>query len=133
VWALANAGFPARCLHVVAALGIADRIDDSPIPVDALASASGVDSGALDRVLRLMAAHGVFERHIDDGYRHTSASRLLRGDHPMSMRPFVQMAALPMMWGSLTELGRSWKLLSQTACGPTCGTGPARPPSSPAR
>jgi C-methyltransferase len=104
--AVATAGFAARCLHVVADLGVADQIEESPIAVRALASALGVDADALDRVLRLLAAHGIFEHH-PDGYRHTPASRLLRSDHPMSMHPFVVMSGIPLMWGSLNGLAGS--------------------------
>jgi predicted enzyme related to lactoylglutathione lyase len=106
LWALSTAAFPARCLQVAADLGIADRIDDLPIPVHDLAAAAEVDSDALDRVLRLLAANGVFQNHTG-GFGHSPASRLLRSDHPMSMRPFVAMTALPMVWGSLAELERS--------------------------
>jgi C-methyltransferase len=106
LWALSTALVPARCLHAAADLGIADRIDDLPVPVHDLAAAANVDPDALDRILRLLAAHGVFHRHTG-GFGHSPASRLLRSDHPMSMRPFVAMAAMPMMWGSLTQLQRS--------------------------
>jgi len=58
VWRLANAGFAARCLQVVAELGVADRIDEAPVPVAALASSCAVDIDALDRILRLLAVHG---------------------------------------------------------------------------
>lgn len=59
VWALTTNGFPARCLHVVAGLGVADTIGDQPVTVDHIAATAGADSGALDRVLRLLAAHGI--------------------------------------------------------------------------
>lgn len=106
LWALATAGFAARCLQVVADLGVADRLDDEPVPVAALAAACGSDPDGLDRVLRLLAAHGVFARGTD-GYRHTAPSRLLRGDHPMSMRAYARMMGLPPIWGSATELAHS--------------------------
>jgi hypothetical protein len=61
VWALATAGVVARCLQVIAELGVADRIGDGSVPVDELGSSCGVDPGALDRVLRLVVEHGVFE------------------------------------------------------------------------
>jgi C-methyltransferase len=81
VWTLSTAGFAARCLHLVADLGVADRIGDSPVPVTDLADSCAVKADALDRVLRLLAAHGVFEKQ-DGGYGHTLSSRLLRTDHP---------------------------------------------------
>jgi C-methyltransferase len=106
VWGLATAGFAARCLHVIADLGVADRIGDKPVTVSELASSHGADPDALDRVLRLLAAHGIFEGQ-HGSYGHTPASRLLRSDHPMTMRPFAQMMGLPLTWGSLTGFKHS--------------------------
>jgi O-methyltransferase len=106
VWALATAGFAARCLHVVADLGVADHIDDHAVSVGDLAARCGVAADPLDRVLHLLATHGVFDRH-GDAYAHTSASRVLRDDHPKTMRPFAQMMGLPLAWGALTELQHS--------------------------
>ena len=103
VWALSTAGFAARCLHVVSELGVADRIGDEPVPVKELAASCGVDSRALDRVLRLLTTQGVFDRQ-DGGYGHAPSSLLLRDGHPMSMRAFGQMMGLPLIWGSLQEL-----------------------------
>jgi len=65
-----------------------------------------VDADALDRVLRLLTVHGVFARHAD-GYAHTPASRLLRGDAVPTMRPYARMAGLPLWWNSLAALERS--------------------------
>jgi hypothetical protein len=45
-------------------------------------------------VLRLLSAHGVFQR-IGDAYAHTPASQLLRTDHPQSMRAFARMQGFP--------------------------------------
>jgi predicted transcriptional regulator len=68
--ALSTAGFAARCLHVVADLGVADRIGDQPVTISELASSCAADPDALDRVLRLLAAHGIFEwQH--GSYSHT--------------------------------------------------------------
>jgi C-methyltransferase len=105
VWGLATADVAARCLHVVATLGVADRIDTGAVPVTVLAEACHADPDALDRVLALLAAHGVFTR-TGDGYRHSPASELLRDDHPRSMRSFAQMMG-QMTWSSLTELEHS--------------------------
>jgi hypothetical protein len=106
VWALANAGVAARCLHVVTELAVADRIDAAPVPVGDLAAACGADADALDRVLRLLTVHGVFARHAD-GYAHTPASRLLRGDAVPTMRPYARMTGLPLWWDNLACLERS--------------------------
>jgi C-methyltransferase len=106
VWTLVNICVAARCIHLIAELGVADHIEDQPVSVDELASSCAVNPDALDRVLRLLAAHGVFDRQ-DGTYRHTPASRLLQSDHPMTMRPFARMMGLPLGWDSLTELAHS--------------------------
>jgi hypothetical protein len=94
IWTLTNAYVPAACLHLVADLGVADRIDDEPIPVAELAATLDADPDALDRVLSLLAAYGIFERTAG-GFGHTAASQLLRSDHEMSMRAFPRMNGLP--------------------------------------
>jgi C-methyltransferase len=106
VWTVATAAVAARCLHVVAELGVADSIGNDPVTVHALASSCNADPDALDRVLRLLAAHRFFE-YRSDAYLHTPSSRLLRSDHPMSMRAFVRMMGLQALWGSLTTLEHS--------------------------
>jgi hypothetical protein len=106
IWALSTAAVAGRCIQVVAALGVADHVGDEPVAIDALAESLGTHPDALDRVLRLLAAHGVFERG-DGTYRHTPASRLLRTEEPRSMRAFPQMMGLPGLWGPLTELEHS--------------------------
>ena len=106
VWTLTNAAVAARCIHVIAELGVADIVGDQPVQVRELASSCGADADALDRVLRLLVAHGVFQLQAG-AYAHTPSSRLLRSDHPMSMRAFTRMMGLPSMRGCLTSLDHS--------------------------
>lgn len=87
-----------RCLHLVADLGVADHLGDEEQRSAAdLAAAMGTHPDALGRVLRLLAAHGIFELH-GETVRHSPASQLLRTDHPQSMRAFVRLFGLPVMW-----------------------------------
>jgi len=95
-----------RCLHVVADLGVADALDDTPRTAADLAAAVGAHPDALSRVLRLLAAHGVFEMQ-GDQFSHSPASRLLRTDHPQSMRAFAQMFSLPVFWATFEALDHS--------------------------
>ena len=106
VWAISTSLAPARALHIAADLGVADHIGHEPVPVERLAERCGVDAGALDRVLRLLVAHGVFE-HDGGGYRHSDASQLLRENHPHSMRAFARMIGLPVIWDSFGALASS--------------------------
>jgi hypothetical protein len=95
-----------RCLHAVANLGVADALDDTPQSAAALAMATGAEPAALDRVLRLLSAYGVFE-HRKGLIAHTPASRLLRTDHPQSMRSLARMFGLPGIWAVMGELEHS--------------------------
>lgn len=92
-----------RCLHVIADLGVADALDEVPRPASELAAAVGANADALARVLRLLAGRGVFEMD-GDLVSHTAASRLLRSDHPHSMRAFVQTFGSPVNWKMYEEL-----------------------------
>ena len=95
-----------RCLHAVANLGVADALAGSPRGSAALAQDTGADPAALDRVLRLLSAYGVFEYH-DGTVTHTPASQLLRVDHPQSLRPVVRMFGLSAFWDAVGQLEHS--------------------------
>lgn len=119
-----------RCLHVIADLGIADHIDETPRSARDLAGEVGVAPGALERVLRLLCAHGVFEVR-GDAFGHSAASRLLRTDHPRSMRNFVRMIGLPINWaiyGALEHALRTGRpATEQVMAGPYWGHFEAHP------
>ena len=106
IWSLTNAIVASRSLHVVAEIGVADQIGDEPVSVKELATACSTDVDAIDRILRLLAAHGIFEAK-GESYGHTEPSRLLRTDHPMSMRAFSRMMGLPVFFASFGELEHS--------------------------
>lgn len=80
--------FVGHCLASVARFSVADALDDTPRTAQELAEVTGANPEALSRVLRLLAAHGVFAAS-DDRFTHTGASRMLRSDHPQSWRDFV--------------------------------------------
>ncbi|MEO8565750.1 MAG: hypothetical protein ABI541_05145, partial [Betaproteobacteria bacterium] len=61
LWQIATAHLLPRCLHVVADLGVADRLGDEPMTAEALARATKVNADALDRMLRLLSVAGIFE------------------------------------------------------------------------
>ena len=50
------------------------------------------------------ALYGIFE-YADGAVAHTAASRMLRQDHPQSMRSLVRMFGLPGFWTAVGELG----------------------------
>jgi len=100
---LATDHFLPRCLHVVAELGVADHIEDRQVSVEFLARESGCAAPALARMLRLLETVGVFQ-WVGDGWAHTEVSRLLRSDHPQSMRAFARMIGGAIQWAAAGEL-----------------------------
>ncbi len=97
-----------RSLHAVAEIGVADALGESPRTAEELAKETGVDAGALARTLRVLSTEGIFEAR-DGAWGHTAASRLLRSDHPQSMRSFVRMIGLPVYWRGFEYFGDALK------------------------
>jgi hypothetical protein len=104
---LAKAHIAARCLHVIADCGAADAVGSEGATPAEIAAHTGLDGNAVDRMLRLLAAHGIFVRGADGRYSHTPASRLLRSDETRSLRSYVRMTGMPAFWDRFTELGRT--------------------------
>ncbi len=81
VGSLAEAYVNSRCLHVAAALGLADVVGDRTRPLADLATDLSVDATALGRVVRHLASLGVFV--VKNGHvAHNDASLLLRTGDP---------------------------------------------------
>jgi hypothetical protein len=99
-------GFVASsCVYAVTQAGIADALNDTPRTAQDLAAATGTHAGALSRILRVLCAEGVFETRLG-GYVHTSASCLLRKDHPQSVRGYV-LSVMPIFWEPFSRISYS--------------------------
>ena len=83
----------ARCIYVLAKLGLADLIKDEPKTADDLAEATGTHGPSLFRVLRALASVGVITQDDRNRFGATPLSETLR-DVPGSIRAFA-----------MTELG----------------------------
>ena len=94
-----------RMLRLVADLGIADRVPpDGPISVQDLASACGVLSEPLLRVLRALSAFQIFRVTPLGVVAHTPRSRLLRTDTPNSMHYGARFWTGPGSWSAWNKL-----------------------------
>jgi SAM-dependent methyltransferase len=87
-----------QALHVVATLGIADHLRDGPRSSDALADGVGADRGALYRLLRALAAVGVFHEDAIRGFRLTELGACLRSDAPEPVGPWAAYIGRPYYW-----------------------------------
>ncbi|MGA4876171.1 methyltransferase [Streptomyces lydicamycinicus] len=88
----------AAAVRAAARLGVADALGDEPTGAPALADAVGADAQALARLLRALAAHGIFAELPDGRFQHTDTSRLLREDAPRSLRYSALWATEPWTW-----------------------------------
>ncbi len=95
-----------RCLHMVAEFGIADFIGEAPETPATLAKKADVNADALGRMLRLLAANGIFE-DLGGTFRHSPASRFLRSDHPQSQRAYVRFMGAPILWNAMGALAHT--------------------------
>ena len=93
----------ARSLHVVAEVGVADHLGEQPKTAEELAGAVGAHPESLRRVMRVLSDYGIFALH-EGLFSHTPVSRLLRSDHPQSVRSYVRMIGMPWFWGSYSHL-----------------------------
>ncbi|MFC3996549.1 methyltransferase [Nocardiopsis sediminis] len=81
----------AQALHFAAELGIGDLLADGPLPSADLAAATSCDPGALYRMLRMLAACGVFTETGPGTFALTPLGHPLRSDHPRSVRSVLIM------------------------------------------
>jgi hypothetical protein len=100
-----------RMLRVVADLGVADRIaTDGVVAVTDLAAACDVHPTPLLRILRALAALGVFQVSSDGLVSHSPRSRLLRTDMPSSLHHAARFWTEPGAW-------KAWGMLDAALTG----------------
>jgi hypothetical protein len=87
-----------QCIHAAAKLGIADLLADGHKPLEELAAATGCQPQPLYRVLRALAAHGIFAELPDQRITLTPLAEYLRSDVPGSVRPMAIVAGDECMW-----------------------------------
>jgi hypothetical protein len=88
-----------RSIQMLAEIGVADALGDTPLDAAALAAKTGTNAEALHRVMRLATTHGVFAL-VAEKFSHTPASRLLRSDHPQSLRAWARMMGAEINWSA---------------------------------
>lgn len=108
---------PSRVVHLAAHLGIADQLGDGPRTSDELASATGMHSAALYRLLRALACLGIVEEYESRSFRLTELGALLRSDHPGSVRHlslYFGRDATWLLWSQLHDRIRTGQSLLQS-------------------
>jgi hypothetical protein len=97
---MASAYWLSQAVHAVAYFGIADRLADGPVAVEQLAQATGTHAPTLRRVLRVLAAEGLFKTDEQGRFALTPVGETLRSDSPSLARRTVLALVADYWWPS---------------------------------
>jgi SAM-dependent methyltransferase len=109
-----------RAVTVAADLGVADLLRDGARDAEELAAATGTHATTLYRLLRALAAIGVFAEAPDGRFSLTATGQFLRRDHPLSIDPAARMFGADHQWeawGALAHSVRTGENAAQYALG----------------
>jgi hypothetical protein len=90
-----------RALYVAARLDIATTLGDAELHADAVAARVSANADATARLLRMLAANGIFEESAPRIYRNNKLSACLRTGHPQCVRAMILMHNSP-------DMSRPW-------------------------
>lgn len=79
----------ALALRVAAEREVADHLADGPKTAEALSADTGLPAGTLGRLLRGLAALGVFEESADGTFSNTEVSAYMRNGASPSLREMI--------------------------------------------
>lgn len=98
---IGSAFWQSRALHVAVSLDIASVLGDEQLGVEIIAERVSAKADAVLRLLRMLAAMGVFEEMSPKVFKNNSLSAHLREDHPKSVKAMI------LMHNSM-EMSRPW-------------------------
>jgi hypothetical protein len=105
---IGSAFWQSRALYVAARLDIATMLGDEHLSADEIAARVLAESDAVYRLLRLLAALGVFEEVSPRVFRNNGLSDYLREDNPKNVRAMILMhnsEAMSRPWYEQLERG----------------------------
>jgi SAM-dependent methyltransferase len=97
-----------RCLQIMAELGLADTIGDTPKTVEELAESSGTHAPALRRMLRLLSGLGILNKNEEtQRWGLTELGGMLRKDNPGSVYGSLMAHGHMLSWQAWGDLKSS--------------------------
>ncbi|WP_333876047.1 methyltransferase [Methylobacter sp.] len=96
-----SAFWQSRALHVAVRLDIASVLGDECLPVEVIAAEVSAQPDAIHRLLRMLAAMGIFAEVSPRVFRNNALSAHLSEDHPNNVRAMI------LMHNSM-EMSRPW-------------------------
>ncbi len=100
----------AQMMYAAAELDIAGALSEGPRTPEQVARTVGVDADAIHRLLRSLAAHGVFARTDAGRYRNNRMSNTLRAGVANSTRDMVRFVGHPVLreqWSGIVNVIRT--------------------------
>lgn len=88
---IGSAFWQSRALYVAARLDMATALGDDELDATVIATRITANSDASARLLRLLAAMGIFEETAPGVYRNNKLSNFLRTDNPKNVRAMILM------------------------------------------
>ena len=98
-----------QAISVAASLGIADFLKAGPVGADELATATGSHPRSLYRLLRALAAVGIFHEGTKQDFSLTAMGERLRSDAAAPVGPLATFIGRPYMWEAWAHLSHSIK------------------------
>jgi hypothetical protein len=96
-----------QAIHVAANLGIADLLKAGPVGADDLATATGSHPRSLYRLLRALAAVGIFHEGTKQEFSLTVMGERLCSDSATPVGPLAKFIGRPYMWEAWAHLSHS--------------------------
>lgn len=94
---ISSAFWQSRALYVATRLQIADALAEQTLTTQALAKQLHLHEDHLYRLLRMLAALGIFQETAAGYFKNSAASHYLRIDHPQSIRAMILLHNSPEM------------------------------------
>ncbi|MGZ5076460.1 MAG: methyltransferase [Methylobacter sp.] len=88
---IGSAFWQSRVLHVAVRLDIASVLGDERLTVDAIGARVSVQADVIYRLLRMLAAMGIFEEVSPRTFKNNALSNYLRDDNPNNVRAMILM------------------------------------------
>jgi O-methyltransferase domain/Dimerisation domain len=93
-----------QAIHVAAVLGVSDHLADGPKSADDLAAATGCEPRTLRRLMRALAAVGVYGELPDGRYQCTALGDELRTDGDRTLAGWARFVGRPPAWQAWSAL-----------------------------
>ena len=93
-----------QAVHVAATLGLCDLLADGPKSVAELAEAAGADARSLTRLMRGLAALGLYVSDGDELFANTELGDAFRADAPRSVVGWARFVGQPYHWQTYASL-----------------------------